>query len=336
MRLSRDRRERRESDVCHRLLVLLLAFLPLPAAIWPEKLGPAQRLSARTIPISDLEIWREYGLEEAEQARYELAGKEFTASAWRLADATSAMAAFQWRRTPLHQRTQQAPLFAASPTGALLCQGNYLLEFEGRQPGPAELVPLSANLPRLDESPLPALPDFLPKDGLVAGSERYVLGPASLERFEPRIAPSLAAFHLGAEAQIARFAAPSGELRLALFSYPTPQLARERLVEFQKLAGLVAKRSGPLVAVILSPPGADDAERLLAKVRYQASISWSERMPTRRDNIGDLIVNVFILIGVLLGFCAVAGLAFGGLRAFLRRGRTYEDEAMITLHLDRR
>ena len=64
----------------------------------------------------------------------------------------------------------------------------------------------------------------------------------------------------------------------------------------------MAKRTGPLVAVILSPASPDDAERLLAQVRYEPSITWSERVPTRRDNIGDLVINAFELIGILLGF----------------------------------
>ncbi len=54
-------------------------------------------------------------------------------------------------------------------------------------------------------------------------------------------------------------------------------------------------------------------------MRYQATITWSEYVPSRRDNIGDLILNIFTLTGVLLLFCAAAGLAFGGFKVFARR-----------------
>ena len=64
----------------------------------------------------------------------------------------------------------------------------------------------------------------------------------------------------------------------------------------------MAKRSGPLVAVIVSPADPDAAERLLAQVSYQAEITRDEYVPTRRDNIGDLVINTFILIGILLAF----------------------------------
>ena len=139
---------------------------------------------------------------------------------------------------------------------------------------------------------------------------------------------------MGAEAQLGTFHTPAGDLTLAIFSYPTPQIALDRLVEFQKISGAMAKRAGPFVAAILAPPSADEAEKLLALVRYEPTVTMSEHVPTRRDNIGHLMVNIFQLSGILLGFCLVAGLAFGGFRAFLQhKGPSGQDEAMISLHL---
>jgi hypothetical protein len=104
-----------------------------------------------------------------------------------------------------------------------------------------------------------------------------------------------------------------------------------------KIPGADVKRSGPLVAVILSPPDPDAAERLLAQVRYRAEVTLDERVPTLRDNIGNLVVNAFVLTGILLAFCVVSGLAVGGSRVFLRRFRKGEEpEALTTLHLERR
>jgi hypothetical protein len=72
-------------------------------------------------------------------------------------------------------------------------------------------------------------------------------------------------------------------------------------------------------------------------VRYEAEISWNERVPTRRDNIGDLILNIFSLTGFLLVFALVSGLAFGGSRAMARRflGWSPASENVITLDLSR-
>jgi hypothetical protein len=85
--------------------------------------------------------------------------------------------------------------------------------------------------------------------------------------------------------------------------------------------------------VILSPASADDAERLISQVRYQAAISWDQYVPSRRDNIGDLIINAFIMIGILLAFSTVAGFAFGGFRVMARRLRKEDREAMTVLNL---
>ena len=318
-----------------RSFLLILAAGAAQAAIWPEQLGEARRVASQPVTLTDTKLWGEYGLQEAEQAGYESAGGKFTATAWRLQDATSAMAAFQWQRPQGAAPSKLSKLAVETATGALLAYGNYLLEFDGRVPRAEEIAQLAERLPRLQQSPLPALPDYLPVENVVAASHRYVQGPVALERFEPRIPPSAAGFHLGAEAGVATYRTVNGEIRLSLFNYPTPSIARDRQAELQKLPGAMVKRSGPLVAVLFSPPNADDAERLLAQVRYQADITLSERLPTRRDNIGNLIVNIFVLIGILLGFALVAGVAVGGVRTALRLTKG-DPEPMIRLHLSDR
>ena len=57
-----------------------------------------------------------------------------------------------------------------------------------------------------------------------------------------------------------------------------------------------------------------------------------EYVPTRRDNIGHLVITAFELIGILLIFSTIAGLSFGGWRLFRRR-KGADPDAMITLHL---
>ena len=57
--------------------------------------------------------------------------------------------------------------------------------------------------------------------------------------------------------------------------------------------------------------------------------------PTRRDNIGVLVINCCILAGVLLGLRTLAGLAFGGVRAVSQRwlGFANTPDPIITLGL---
>jgi hypothetical protein len=304
------------------------------AAILPEAIGPYRRTSTSPAAPADRPLWDEYGLKESETASFENGAAKFTATVYRLQDSTAALAAFDWQRPVKSTPSNAARLAAETPQSLLLVHGNYLLSFEGSKPVPVELDAVLQALRNVDTTGLPALPGYLPSRDLVPNSQRYITGPAGLQKFAPGIPPSVAAFRFGAEAQLGVFHSPKGDLTLAIFNYPTPQIAMQQVAEFEKLPGAVAKRSGPLVALVVAPPDADFAERLLAGVRYQAQVTRDEYVPTRRDNIGNLILNAFILIGILLAFSLVSGLALGGFRAFMRRGRKgQEADALITLDL---
>ncbi|HTQ53366.1 MAG TPA: DUF6599 family protein [Bryobacteraceae bacterium] len=304
------------------------------AAILPDTLGNYKQVSTQTLnPTADRPIWDEYGFRDAEAARYQGPDGKFAASAYLFQDPTGAMAAFEWLRPADSKPSAVARLSAETPTSTMFVHGNYLFRFDGFRPTTPLLDQLVQGLKQVDNSPLPTLLDYLPSENLTPNSERYIEGPAALAKFDPGIPPSAAAFHLSAEAQMGTF----NGMKMAIFDYPTPQIAMQRTGEFQKVGGAVVKRSGPLVAVILSPANADAAEKLLSLVRYHADITLNERVSTRRDNIGNLVINAFILIGILLGFSIVGGLAFGGVRAFLHRGpRGAEADAMILLHLQDR
>jgi hypothetical protein len=315
---------------------LFLMLLPLvaSAAILPDSVGPFHRTGTSQPAISEKAIWDEYGLKSSEAAAFEDGKQKLTVTAWQLQDTTGALAAFDWLRPAGATASTAAKLAAETKDGLLLVYGNYVLSFEGYKPAKEELEAVTASLKNVDGTGLPVLASYLPSDGLVANSERYVTGPAGLQRFAPGIPPSVAGFHQGAEAQTGVFHGAKGDATLAIFSYPTHQIAMQRISEFEKLPGVMAKRSGPLVAVVLSPPDADFAERVLGQVRYQAEVTRDEYVPTKRDNIGVLVINAFVLIGILLAFAVVSGIAFGGWRAFRRRYRRGEEaDALVTLHL---
>jgi hypothetical protein len=319
----------------------LLSFFLLPAfstaAILPESIGPFLRATVAPAAISAIEkpVWEEYGLRESETATYGGGKSKFTVSAWRLNDSTGAMAAFDWKRPQKAVPSTLESLAAETPDSAVLVYGNYLVAFEGRKPDASELAIVTNSLRNVDGTALPPLHDNLPVPDLVPNSQRYVLGPASLEQFDPGIAPSIAAFRYGAEAILGDYRTNKGPMRLAIFAYPTHPIARQREAEFSQIPGAMVKRSGPLVGVVLNPPDADAAERLLGQVRYQATVTVDEYVPTKKDNIGNLVVNAFVLIGILLAFAVVSGLAVGGIRAFRHRGPKGEEaDAILTLHID--
>ncbi|HUI39273.1 MAG TPA: DUF6599 family protein, partial [Candidatus Nitrosotalea sp.] len=302
-----------------KLLVTLLLPAACVAGIWPDNFGAFHRTMNKPVVPSDRPLWDECALQQAEQAEYEFQARKFTGTAYRLQDSTGALAAFDWQRPPDAKPSTLGKLAVESGDSVTLAYGNYLLKFDGYKPSVGEIGTLVQTLPKLEQSPLPALSGYLPDKGLVPNSERYILGPVGLDKFAPAISPSTAAFHFGTEGQLGAFRSATGEMKLIIFSYPTPHIARERIVDFQRISGAMAKRAGPLIAVVLSPPNADDAERLLAQIRYTPTITLDEHVPGARDNIGNLVVNIFKLTGLLLVFCLVAGLSFGSFRALFLR-----------------
>ncbi len=320
-----------------RLPVLLILPALASAAIFPDKIGTFEKGAPAAASAPDRALLAEFGLEATEQAEYKSPEKKhFTATAWRFKDSTGAMAFFQAHRPSGAPAAPLLKMSVITSDGRIYAYGNYVFQLTGSVPPQEDFQLVYAQLPKLEQSPLPALISYLPSAGLIPNSERYVLGPVSLDRFEPRISPSVAAFHLGAEGQLGKFSNPKGPLSLAIFYYPTPTMARDRLAEFQKIPGAMVKRAGPLVAVTIDPPDLDAAERLLAQVKYEANLTWSQKVPTNEvKGFALTLLNIFVLAGVVLGMCLVAGIAFGGFRILARKmGRKVDPEAMITLGLD--
>ena len=301
------------------IALLITAGLLASAAILPNQIGSSQRLSAQPAAIdpADRPIWDEFGFQESEQADY----GTFTATAWRFHDSTGAFAASQWLRP-------------ADRKSLVIASGNYLLRFEGHPPAPALIEAL--RFPGQSFAALPVVRGYLPTGGLIPNSERYILGPASLQRFEPSLPVQAAAFQFGTEAQTGRYRSKSGEMDLAIFSYPTPGMARQQATEFQKLPGAVVKRSGPLVAVVTGAHDPADAQKLLANLEYEANAAWSAPSPLiiRPQTAGQIVLGAITLAGIIIGFCFLSGLLFGATKILRQRfGPPDAGGAMILLHL---
>src|SRR5438128_1387510 len=85
-------------------------------------------------------------------------------------------------------------------------EGNYVLTCVGKCPDPLDYVPVGHR-----NGPLPVLHSYLSAKGLVAGSERYVLGPEGLARALPQVSALTVAFQFGTEGEIARYRSGKNE-----------------------------------------------------------------------------------------------------------------------------
>lgn len=316
------------------LALALLARLAAAATL-PDTLGGHPRANSVKLArvAAEKPVWDELGLKFTDAAQYANVPAPFTVSLYRLADSTAAMAAFYWQRPAASKPSKAATLAAETSDSLLLVHGNYLVRLDGYKPSKPELEAFLGSITGVEHSALPS--HYLPGEGLVPNSERYVTGPAGLQAFLPGIPASTVNFAVGAEAQSGVFHSPKGDVILAVVSYPTPQIAMQQLPAFVG-AGLNARRSMSLVAVTM-PAGADPdfARMLLGEVSFQADVTVPAHTPTRMDNIGTLVINIFILIGILLTITLVAGLAVGGFRVYQRRGgRDPDASAVIRLHLE--
>jgi hypothetical protein len=215
----------------------------------------------------------------------------------------------------------------------------------------AEMRELADDLPRPASqlAHMPDLPKWLPEQGFIQHSVKYAVGQRSYDAVGSPIPASAIDFSKSPEILTAQYKTDSGTAKLVLISYPTPQIAGGQLrrleqergtLESNGLVNLQIKRSGPLLALVGGDISQSEARSLIASVNWEADVTYNE--PTflsKKNNIGNLIVGVFSLIGVILAFALFFGIAFGGFRLILKRlypNRFIdrpEDAAVISLNL---
>jgi hypothetical protein len=282
-------------------------------------------------------LLREYGLTDFESGTYTRDdGRKVALKAIRFADASGAYGAFTYYKMP-QMLTESVPDQGASLNERVLFyRGNILVDavFEKLSAmSAAELRTLSEGLPLPTGNTrnLPILPQYLPKSGYVKNTAKYVLGPVGLEKISAPLSALLVDFSASTEVALGNYQTADGIATLMLIEYPTPQFAAEHLRQIDAAnqtktqAGnpvanaepIFAKRTGPIVAIATGAISAGEARSLLSWVNYEADVNWTENTyQGKKNNLGNLLINVFLLCGILIVFAGVAGVAFGGIRIF--------------------
>jgi hypothetical protein len=308
-------------------------------------------------------LLKEYGLTDFESATYTRDdGHKLNLKAARFADASGAYGAFTYYKMPQMLTEKIGDEGASLNERVLFFRGNVLVDavFEKLSAmSAAELRELAANLPLVGGASgnLPSLPAYLPKPGYVKNTIKYVVGPVGLGKTGAPLQTPLVDFDAGAEVVLGTYQTSVGDATLMLISYPTPQIAAERLRRIEAahqqsaqpqpgspalldIAPVFDKRTGPIVVVASGPLSQSEARALLGSVNYEADVTWNENTHfTKRDNLANLLFNIIVLCGILIAFSAVAGIAFGGIRIMVKRvlpDRVFdrrEDVEFISLHL---
>ena len=325
--------------------------LPKSFAGWTES-GPARTTTdAAKADAAYPAVLKEYGFVNSETATYTREdGRKLTVKAAKFNDATGAYGAFTFYRQPAMKAERIGTKAASANQRILFFRDNVLVDanFDRlTEMSAAELRELAGLLPSAKGSAanLPTLPEYLPKNDAVENSAKYILGPQALLAAKVALTPEQIDFSHDPEILIQDYSSKSGPLTLILLQYPTPQIAGERLRALQGAEQsapntLLVRRTGPLVDIVTGTTGSEEAQRLLTSVNYEAEVTWNEATSlSKRDNIGNLILGIVALIGIILLISLICGVFFGGMRLMVKRffpGKVFdrpEDVEFIQLHL---
>ena len=325
-------------------------FLPKSFAGWTQTGEVTTVTQPEQVDTAYPAVLNEYGFASSETATYTRPdGRTLTIKAARFKDATGAYGAFTFYRDPTMKEERIGTKSASANGRILFFRSNVLVDAKfGRVTGmsAAELRELAGMLPEAAATAanLPNLPEYLPKQGVVENSAKYILGPQALAATKTPLPAELVGFVTEPEILTQGYTTPDGPVTLMLVQYPTPQIAIERLRAFQASPDsgntFLARRTGPIVVIESGNVGSSEAKALLNSVNYEAEVTWNEATSlSKRDNIGNLLLAVFGLIGILLVFGVIFGVFFGGIRLLLTRyfpGTVFdlpENVEILQLHL---
>ena len=345
---------------------------PASTSVLPKQFGGWQMADSSTnsgdavvADPANAAVLREYGFKTVEKAEYTRDdGRHLTIKAAVFDDASGAYGAFTYYQNPEMLEEKIGERACSFGNRVLFFQGNVLVDavFDKLSVmSAAELRELAGAVPKPAGSTgkLPPLHNYLPARGYQKNTAKYILGPVALDRLGAPLASSMVDFKSGAEVLLGKYTAGAGDATLMLIEYPTPQIAAERLRQIDAAHQVTAqqpgmatildvgpffdKRTGPIVAIAAGPLSQSEARALLGSVSYEADVTWNENTyATKKDNLANLLFNVILLCGILIGLALVVGVGFGGIRIMAKRlfpGRVFdrpEETEIISLHLEDR
>lgn len=339
------------------------AILPQAFAGW-EMSGTAKTSTDPAVADStSARVLEEYRFSDLAMATYTRDdGRTLKIRAARFADASGAFGAYTFYLQPNMTKEQIGDQGASLGNRVLFYRGHVLIDAQFSQESAmsgAELRELAGTLPKPsgNSGNLPSFIQFLPQRDYIANTQKYVMGPVALQAIASPIPADEVDFATSAEVSLAHYQTSSGEATLMLISYPTPQIAADRLRKIdaahhlaqQASTGISTiegwgtffdKRTGPIVAIAAGGISDSDAKSLLGRVNYEASVTWNT--PSDSAQVHDLymlILNIVVLCAILAGLAIIAGVAFGGFRILMKR--VYPDKVFdrpeqmefISLHL---
>jgi hypothetical protein len=327
--------------------------------------APSAQFSARdleSVAQDKADILREYGITSAEKADYAQNGQAATVVLYKMSDPSAAFGAFTFLRNtglaPIPAPGDSVAYAAGSNNRAILVIGNLLLDISSpaARPPDQDLKALAGGLVhQADRRPFPPITDFLPKTGLVKGSEVYALGPRALAQAFPistQGRPDWIGFAKSAEAIVARYhlegQPKDQEAILLLAEYPTQQVAANEYDQLGHWISLNAAeppadgrkaafgtRSSVLIALFSGVDSRELASGFLSQIHYASDVTWNESSHDLTDpSISTIVVGAIVDTGSIMLLALAAGIGFGGIRLFMKLvlpGRVFDRRDQVEI-----
>jgi hypothetical protein len=321
------------------IAVLFLAALPTHAQqILPMQVSGWTQ-DASVAPIQALPysspILAEYGWKSTESTSYGDGSKGVGVVLFVMQDPSGAYGLYSYLRTPDMAPANFADHSSMSNDRALVLVGDLVMQISGTNLGkfqPQVRALVATIEPKAHDGALPMLGQYLPQKSIVERTDRYILGPQTLNELFPGGLGNSVGFQSHAEAELAHYRLSGHDATLLLVDFPTDQLATRQLVELQKNFNvngangsgnspvLFAKRSATLLAIVSGASSQAEANTLLNQIQLETDRSWNE--PTfqfKEPSIGMMIVGSIVGAGTICMFALIAGISFGGLRLIVKR-----------------
>ncbi len=305
--------------------------LPMEVSGWTQPMGVAPVQAAAATQA----ILAEYGSTSTEAAVYGDRLQGFGVVLYVMRDPSGAYGLYSFLRTPEMARANFTDHSSISGERALVLVGNLVLDIRGKDLAKSEpqLKALVAAIqPKAHDGLLPMIGQYLPQKNIIERTDRYVLGPQTLNQLFPGGIGDSVGFQSAAEAELAHYSLGGREATLLIVEYPTDQIAAKKLIELQKNFNvngasqsggspeLFAKRSARLLAIVSGASSQPEADILLNQIELETDLTWNE--PTfqfKEPSIEMMIEGSIIGAGTICMFALIAGLSFGGLRLVIKR-----------------
>ena len=259
-----------------------------------------------------------YGLKSVTRQRWATRGETVEVVLFEMLDSGAAYGIYTLQQSAERDRPTPTLIGAAS-----FLRGNQLhfwqSNFYVRLSSPDRLLnPIAETISRSipGRSRKPPVSEYLPAQGLVEGTEKYLLSADFLD-LPSGLDPQKLGFDSSAEAATASYRIDGAPAKLLLLLYPTQHIARKYAEAMEAdLKAAFTKRAGPLLAIVYGSNNDIAAASILDDVSHEFKVTWDEPPPGL--GLGTMLITIFTFIGLSLAFTAFAGVSFGGLRVFVK------------------